>query len=194
MTELTTPNKTSRNICCTPIDRCILSPFLPQDNQFYTCMSPMPPVQVSYISPARSLAPRSSPSTICDCLSVTILQKKAELLLSSEVKEEVCEKREVVVEKNKEGNKKVGAESAQLLRHVRYTRKAKDENKNEGKEDRIVRKRKRKNMDQLKLLYNEYKANSNWTKAIMAEMALKTGLTEAQVYKWSWDQKKKIKD
>ncbi len=57
--------------------------------------------------------------------------------------------------------------------------------------DRIIRRRKRKSIDQLKMLYNEYKKNPNWNKTTMAEMALKTGLSEAQVYKWSWDQKKK---
>ena len=58
-------------------------------------------------------------------------------------------------------------------------------------EERLIRKRKRKSIEQLKLLEEEYKSNSNWNKTVMSEVAKRTGLSEAQVYKWSWDQKKK---
>ena len=44
------------------------------------------------------------------------------------------------------------------------------------------------------MLYNEYKKNPNWNKSMLADMAHKTGLSEAQIYKWSWDQKKKKTD
>lgn len=37
-----------------------------------------------------------------------------------------------------------------------------------------------------------YEKNPEWTKEIMQEVADKTGLSEAQVYKWGWDQKRKI--
>ncbi len=34
-----------------------------------------------------------------------------------------------------------------------------------------------------------YEQTPEWTKEIMQEVAQRTGLTEAQVYKWGWDQK-----
>jgi hypothetical protein len=61
-------------------------------------------------------------------------------------------------------------------------------------EDRVIRKRKRKSMEQLKLLAEEYKRNPSWNKGTMSEVARRTGLSEAQVYKWGWDQKKKKLD
>jgi len=36
-----------------------------------------------------------------------------------------------------------------------------------------------------------YEQTPEWTKEIMQEVAQRTGLTEAQVYKWGWDQKRK---
>ena len=57
--------------------------------------------------------------------------------------------------------------------------------------ERAIRKRKRKSNEQLKILMREFEKNSNWTKDIMLEVAKKTGLSEAQVYKWGWDQKRK---
>ena len=36
-----------------------------------------------------------------------------------------------------------------------------------------------------------FSQNSDWTKEIMAEVAEHTGLSENQVYKWCWDQKRK---
>ena len=168
--ELATPNKKSKGFCCTPIDQYILSPYLPQENQFYACMSPIQPVQVSYISPARrgvrrvrSVIHETSSSTTCDCINISTFQEKTQL--TSQLEEHTHE--------NEASTEPI-------------TKRYKKVNKN-----RIVRRRKRKNMEQLKVLYNEYKENSNWNKTIMTEIALKTGLTEAQIYKWSWDQKKK---
>jgi hypothetical protein len=37
----------------------------------------------------------------------------------------------------------------------------------------------------------EFDRNPNWTKETLLEVSKKTGLSEAQVYKWGWDQKKK---
>ena len=37
-----------------------------------------------------------------------------------------------------------------------------------------------------------YEKNPEWTKEIMQQVADKTGLSEAQVYKWGWDQKRKV--
>lgn len=43
----------------------------------------------------------------------------------------------------------------------------------------------------MKLLQEEYEKNPAWSKVTMLEVAQKTGLSEAQVYKWGWDQKRK---
>lgn len=37
----------------------------------------------------------------------------------------------------------------------------------------------------------EFDRNPNWTKETLLDVSRKTGLSEAQVYKWGWDQKKK---
>ena len=37
----------------------------------------------------------------------------------------------------------------------------------------------------------EFDRNNNWTKETLLDVSRKTGLSEAQVYKWGWDQKKK---
>lgn len=57
--------------------------------------------------------------------------------------------------------------------------------------ERIIRKRKRKSTDQLKILMREFDKNPNWSKETLLEVSRKTGLSEAQVYKWGWDQKRK---
>jgi len=57
--------------------------------------------------------------------------------------------------------------------------------------ERIIRKRKRKSSDQLKTLMREFDRNPNWSKETLLEVSRKTGLSEAQVYKWGWDQKRK---
>lgn len=57
--------------------------------------------------------------------------------------------------------------------------------------ERIIRKRKRKSGDQLKTLMREFDRNPNWSKDTLLEVSRKTGLSEAQVYKWGWDQKRK---
>jgi hypothetical protein len=53
--------------------------------------------------------------------------------------------------------------------------------------ERIIRKRKRKSTDQLKILMREFDRNPNWSKETLLEVSRKTGLSEAQVYKWGWD-------
>ncbi|OMJ71194.1 hypothetical protein SteCoe_30660 [Stentor coeruleus] len=55
-----------------------------------------------------------------------------------------------------------------------------------------IKKRKRKSIDQLHILSQEFKTQSEWDKEMMTRLAKKTGLSEAQIYKWSWDQKKKL--
>jgi hypothetical protein len=57
-----------------------------------------------------------------------------------------------------------------------------------------ARKRRRKNNRQIKLLRAEYGKNQHWDKFMIRKIARLTGLSESQVYKWCWDQKKKNKD
>ena len=53
-------------------------------------------------------------------------------------------------------------------------------------------KRNRKNNDQVKVLIEEFNRNAHWSKELVLHLAEATGLSEVQVYKWSWDYKKKI--
>mmetsp|Transcript_1818 Transcript_1818/g.2015 ORF Transcript_1818/g.2015 Transcript_1818/m.2015 type:complete len:224 (-) Transcript_1818:81-752(-) len=59
---------------------------------------------------------------------------------------------------------------------------------------KIIRRRKRKTYEQLQILIKEFQANPEWSKDNMQEVSQKTGLSEAQVYKWGWDQKRKMLD
>lgn len=45
--------------------------------------------------------------------------------------------------------------------------------------ERIIRKRKRKSGDQLKILMREFDRNPNWSKETLLEVSRKTGLSEA---------------
>jgi hypothetical protein len=63
---------------------------------------------------------------------------------------------------------------------------------NRNQRRRTIKKRKRKSVDQLRILSQEFKKCAEWDKDIMSLLAKKTGLSEAQIYKWSWDQKKKF--
>jgi hypothetical protein len=54
-------------------------------------------------------------------------------------------------------------------------------------------KRNRKNYEQVQVLVDEYNINSCWSKESVVALAEKTGLSEAQVYKWGWDYKKKLR-
>ena len=56
------------------------------------------------------------------------------------------------------------------------------------------RKRKRKNNLQLKILKAEFNKCDNWNKEKITQVAQTTGLSESQVYKWCWDQKKKVEE
>lgn len=56
-----------------------------------------------------------------------------------------------------------------------------------------IRRRKRKSTAQVKVLKREYNINPFWTKEVFVELAAKTGLSESQVYKWSWDYRKKLR-
>jgi hypothetical protein len=41
------------------------------------------------------------------------------------------------------------------------------------------------------MLMAEFDAQPHWSKEKLAEISLYTKLTEGQVYKWGWDQKRK---
>lgn len=56
---------------------------------------------------------------------------------------------------------------------------------------RTVKRRKRKSTDQLRTLQVEFDKTADWGKDLVSYLAHLTGLSEAQVYKWGWDQKKK---
>lgn len=63
--------------------------------------------------------------------------------------------------------------------------------KGENGSSRDIKRRMRKNKDQIKMLENEYAKQPNWTREYIKKIAQKLGLRECQVYKWHWDQKKK---
>ena len=67
------------------------------------------------------------------------------------------------------------------------------ENKNARVHKRkTIKKRQRKSFDQLHILAQEFSNCLDWDKDSISKLAKKTGLSEAQIYKWSWDQKKKV--
>ena len=53
------------------------------------------------------------------------------------------------------------------------------------------KKRSRKSGEQIKQLNEIYKTCTEWNKTKISEIAISTGLSENQVYKWIWDQKRK---
>ncbi|CAG9333119.1 unnamed protein product [Blepharisma stoltei] len=58
---------------------------------------------------------------------------------------------------------------------------------------KIRRKRNRKSDYQVNILKAHFDMNTNWTKEQVVELAKQAGLSEAQVYKWGWDYKKKLR-
>lgn len=61
-----------------------------------------------------------------------------------------------------------------------------------GKRQRNLQNRLRKDECQIQLLIDEFRHNTTWTKQVVARLSRQSGLSESQVYKWAWDQKKKI--
>jgi hypothetical protein len=57
-----------------------------------------------------------------------------------------------------------------------------------------IKKRRRKSNIQLRILKNELDNDENWSKEKIFKVSKMTGLSESQVYKWCWDQKKKKDD
>ncbi len=56
---------------------------------------------------------------------------------------------------------------------------------------RDIKRRQRKDKDQVKILENEFLKNPNWTRDFIKRFSAKLGLRECQIYKWHWDQFKK---
>ncbi len=56
---------------------------------------------------------------------------------------------------------------------------------------RDIKRRQRKNKEQLKILENEFLKNPDWSRDYIRNISKKLGLRECQVYKWHWDQRKK---
>jgi len=56
---------------------------------------------------------------------------------------------------------------------------------------RDVRRRQRKNQEQLGILENEYLKEPDWDRSFILRISDKLGLRVCQVYKWHWDQRKK---
>ena len=54
-----------------------------------------------------------------------------------------------------------------------------------------MKKRRRKSTGQIKMLKAVLEVEPVWSKEKITEMSELTGLSESQVYKWWWDQKKK---
>ena len=63
--------------------------------------------------------------------------------------------------------------------------------KDEPGKEKEIKKRQRKNREQIKLLENEYTKRQNWDRDYIMMIAKKLGLRDCQVYKWHWDQVKK---
>lgn len=56
---------------------------------------------------------------------------------------------------------------------------------------KIIRKRKRKSSKQIHELTVAFDVDPHWSKEKLHWISKRTNLTEAQVYKWGWDQKRK---
>lgn len=67
-------------------------------------------------------------------------------------------------------------------------KKAKDDFSMGGRD---VKRRQRKNKEQLKILENEFLKNPDWTREFIRRISQRLQLRECQVYKWHWDQRKK---
>jgi hypothetical protein len=66
-----------------------------------------------------------------------------------------------------------------------------DEEMEDESSSSCIKKRRRKSSGQIKLLKQELVQEPNWSKEKVEEMSDLTGLSQSQVYKWWWDQKKK---
>jgi hypothetical protein len=62
-----------------------------------------------------------------------------------------------------------------------------------GLKSNILNRRKRKSAAQVEILKEEYTRNPHWTKLKITALSYDTGLSESQIYKWSWDYRKKLR-
>lgn len=62
----------------------------------------------------------------------------------------------------------------------------------DGKSKKSKNKRKRKNKDQIKKLEEEFAKNPHWSNEDVDKISDRLNLDRSQVYKWNWDQKKKL--
>ena len=60
-----------------------------------------------------------------------------------------------------------------------------------GAMTKIIRRRKRKSAVQMDELTRQFEENPKWSKDTLNMLSIATGLSEGQVYKWGWDQKRK---
>ena len=63
--------------------------------------------------------------------------------------------------------------------------------KGENGASKDIKRRQRKDPEQVKIMENEYQKNPNWTREFTKNLAKQLGLRESQVYKWHWDMRKK---
>lgn len=79
---------------------------------------------------------------------------------------------------------------------IQYTLRSLQESESidsESNSENAIKRRKRKSNNQIRTLKAEYTSGTLWSKEKIEEMSRVTGLSEAQVYKWCWDQKKKYR-
>ena len=107
------------------------------------------------------------------------------------IKESGCTSKSTIDSKNIECDKKGQKDSVDCSEFKLCDVFAVKDSKNSPEPIKAPKRRKRKTLDQMKILMEEFLKNPNWPKSIMSEVASKVGLSEAQVYKWGWDQKKK---
>ena len=67
-----------------------------------------------------------------------------------------------------------------------------NENRKKAINEDSSQNKRRKSKKQVKMLEAELEANPHWTNEDMEKIAKKIGLSKSQVYKWNWDQKKKL--
>ena len=63
--------------------------------------------------------------------------------------------------------------------------------KDESSANRDIKRRQRKNKEQLGILEAEFRRNPDWQRNFIRNISKNLGLRECQVYKWHWDQRKK---
>ena len=76
--------------------------------------------------------------------------------------------------------------------HIKYDSSPLGDATNRIIRRKAIRKRKRKSLTQLDIFSKEFEQYPQWDKQNITRIMKHTGLTEAQIYKWGWDQKKKL--